>query len=342
MRIIRLSKNIYKAYDYTIRNNVLHPFREKYEQVLSNWKESREKYKMSFKDLAKHYGFSRATYYRKRKILNELNSGRVPIIRTSRVVRLRRWGDTEINLVLRIRRENPSYGKSKITTILKRDHDFKMSESTVGRIINYLKDKGIIQRSISAHRTKRKRNFNRQANPLKFKRYEEMVMGEGVQIDHMTVMKNGIRFKHFQAWERKSKTLVAQIYSRARSSDAKKFLQHLLKTAPYKVLSIQVDGGSEFMGDFEEACAELKIPLEVLPPATPKYNGGVERANKTLREEFYANPNLLADSLGEMRFELQKAIRKYNEYRPHAALHGLTHSEYISSYSESTSLSHLI
>ena len=67
----------------------------------------------------------------------------------------------------------------------------------------------------------------------------------------MTVTKNGILFKHFQAWERKSKTIIAQIYSQARSSDAKKFLYE----APYKIRSIQVDGGSEFMLEFENACA---------------------------------------------------------------------------------------
>lgn len=44
--------------------------------------------------------------------------------------------------------------------------------------------------------------------------------------------------------------------------------------------------------------------LDVLPPATPKYSGGVERANNTLREEFCADPNPLANSLEEMRFEL--------------------------------------
>lgn len=90
-----------------------------------------------------------------------------------------------------------------------------MSESTAGHIINCLKDKGVIQKSISAQRTKR--NFNKHANQLKFKRYKDMVMGERVQINRMTVTKNGMRFKHFQAWERKSKTLIAQIYSRARS-----------------------------------------------------------------------------------------------------------------------------
>jgi hypothetical protein len=106
------------------------------------------------------------------------------------------------------------------------------------------------------------RRENPNAKPAPFKRYEDMVIGERVQIDHMTVTKNGISFKHFQVWERKSKTIIAQIYSRARSSDAKKFLQHLIAEAPYKIRSIQVDGGSEFMFEFENACAELSAFCE--------------------------------------------------------------------------------
>ena len=201
-------------------------------------------------------------------------------------------------------------------------------------------DDGKITKSISATKSKRKRRFNAHAQPAYFKKYEDMELGERVQIDHMTVTKNGISFKHFQAWERKSKTIVAQIYSRARSLDAKKFLQHLIKTAPYKILSIQVDGGSEFMREFEQACAELNIPLFVNKPATPKHNGGVERGNKTFREEFYENPDLLADTLTSMRTALQLAVKKYNDYRPHLALNGLTPSMYIQNYSE-TIPSHL-
>jgi hypothetical protein len=53
-------------------------------------------------------------------------------------------------------------------------------------------------------------------------------------------------------------------------------LRELIDEAPYQIRSIQVDGGSEFMMKFEEACRELGIPLVVLPPASPKYNGGVE------------------------------------------------------------------
>lgn len=51
------------------------------------------------------------------------------------------------------------------------------------------------------------------------------------------------------------------------------------------------------MGDFEKACAELRISLDVLPLATPKYNSGVERANKTIRKEFYVDPGLHVSSL---------------------------------------------
>ena len=69
-------------------------------------------------------------------------------------------------------------------------------------------------------------------------------------------------------------------------------------------------------------------------PSTPKNNGGVERGNKTFREEFYASRDLLADTITSMRSALLQAVRKYNNYRPHASLNGLTPSLYIQNYSE--------
>jgi putative transposase len=153
-------------------------------------------------------------------------------------------------------------------------------------------------------------------SPGRLNPYKDMVMGERVQIDHMTVTKNGITVKHFQAWDRVSKYIHANVYSHAKSTSAKRFLLDLLENAPFKLLSIQVDGGSEFMADFEAACADLNIPLLVLPPRKPQYNGGVERGNRTFQEEFYANPNLLADSIGHMRHELSKALNIYNTFRP--------------------------
>ena len=83
------------------------------------------------------------------------------------------------------------------------------------------------------------------------------------------------------------------------------------------------------MAGFEDFCAEKKIELFVLPPSKPTYNGGVERGNKTFREEFYNSSRLEADSVGAIQNELVKAVKKYNEYRPHWSLKGLTPMEYI-------------
>jgi putative transposase len=83
------------------------------------------------------------------------------------------------------------------------------------------------------------------------------------------LIRYGITCKHFQAWESKSKFIHAQVYSHAKASSAKRFLMELIEEAPFKILPIQVDGGSEFMAEFETACEDLAIPLNVLPPSRP-------------------------------------------------------------------------
>ena len=147
----------------------------------------------------------------------------------------------------------------------------------------------------------------------------------------MTVTKNQLHFKHFQAWDPYTKFLVAEVSSNATAAAAKKFLHKVIKVLPFTIKSIQVDGGSEFMAEFEDACAEHKIPLFVLPPKRPQYNGGVERANRIMREEFYDDHRVLADSIPVMRLELNKAVMN-NSYRPHHSLGGLTPLEYTNQY----------
>jgi len=328
MQIFRLHKNIYNLYSYARTQECLDSYRIQYQDDIKQWELLKEE-GCSPEAAQTFLGFSRATYYRKKKILKDLEKGISPPSKRPKKVNKPRWGEAQMQLVLKIRRENPTYGKEKIATILKRDHAQTMSESTVGRILKHLKEKGLIQKSLSALRTKRKRVFKGHAEAWTFKDYKSMVIGERIQIDHMTVTKNGIGFKHFQAWDRLSKYIDAQVYSNAKSSSAKRFLLDFVRDAPFKIISIQVDGGSEFMAEFEDACAELKIPLIVLPPRKPTYNGGVERGNRIFREEFYARKDLLADSIGSMRYELSQALQKYNHYRPHKNLKNLTPMQYI-------------
>ncbi len=133
--------------------------------------------------------------------------------------------------------------------------------------------------------------------------------------------------KHFQAWDPKTKTIIAEVTANATSNAAAKFLHKVIQEMPFKVVSIQVDGGSEFMRHFETECSKLNIPLYVLPPKRPQYNGGVERGNRIFREEFYAY-DISAESIGAFKYELTKAVKKYNTYRPHFNLKGLTPMKY--------------
>jgi putative transposase len=92
---------------------------------------------------------------------------------------------------------------------------------------------------------------------------------------------------------------------------------------PFPVKAIQVDGGSEFQALFEDECRSRGIRLFVLPPRSPKLNGGVERAHRTHTEEFYEVTDSTFD-LDELREKLLKWEHVYNSVRPHQTLNYLT------------------
>ena len=326
MQIKCLHKNIYKLSNYALSQEKCEEHRRKYEVPVRKW----QKLKLEgVSNEACQYaiGISRATYFRHVRILKQLAKGVLPPTKRPKVFRKPLWRESEKQLVLRIRRENPTYGKAKIKIILQRDHQIILSESTVGRILKSLMSKGIV-RSYSAIRHKaHARRFQRHAQRWKYG-MKGKEPGQLIQVDHMTVTQNNLYMKHFQAWDPVTKTIIAEVYHNAKSATATQFLHKLMRELPFHIQSIQVDGGSEFMKDFEETCGELRIPLFVLPPRRPQWNGGVERGNRTFREEFYAKPNLLANNIFEMSCELQKAVHKYNTYRPHFSLNGMTPYDY--------------
>ena len=117
-------------------------------------------------------------------------------------------------------------------------------------------------------------------------------------------------------------------HGRVKAKKTRRFLKDLVHDLPFPLISIQVDGGSEFMVEFEDACKDLKIPLYVLPPKRPQYNGCVERANSTSQVEFY--PFYVgALTLQAINKSLKKYQKLYNDYRPHQALDLMTPNEYL-------------
>ena len=339
MQIKGLHKNIYRLSQYAHSMEKIDELRKKLEEPILKWQKLKKK-GLSDRDCSEVVGISRSKYYRDVRKLERLAKGILP--KTKRPLHLRKpqWGEADKQLVLRIRRENPTYGKAKIATIMMRDFAVRVSQSTVGRILKHLKEKGLLTLSISAPRAKRTRKFNKHAERWTYGMKAKHI-GELVQIDHMSVTKNNCSVKHFQAWDRKSKYLYATVYSTATALNAKKFLIELIENAPFPIKSIQVDGGSEFMREFEEECQKRNIALYVLPPKRPQYNGGVERGNRTCREEFYRQNSILADSVQAIRYELKKYINKYNSFRPHFNLNNMTPLQYIQNNKRGNAESHI-
>jgi IS30 family transposase len=324
-----LHKNIYRLYSLSKELELTEKYEKLYRDKINLYEQCRDE-DMS-PSLRQELGVvSKATYHRMKKVLKDISRGIAPPSKRPKKLRKPMWTKADSDLVLKIRTENPTYGKEKICAILQRDHDFKFCATIVGKILKKLKEKGLIEESPSAWKTKKVRNFgNSYASPVKYLAYSQMEIGEYVQIDHMSVTINGIAVKYFQAWDRHSKYICGQVYTNATSACAAKFLEEAVAKCPFKIISVQTDGGSEFMGKFEEKCEELQIKLYILPPRRPDLNGGVERANRTFREEFFDRKDILANNIAELRQELEQVIEKYNKFRPHHMLKNLTPCEYL-------------
>src|SRR5207245_9729730 len=112
---------------------------------------------------------------------------------------------------------------------------------------------------------------------------------------------------------------VIHAHPRATAAPPPQFLDTLQHRMPFPIRALQVDGGSEFAAEFEQACQQRGLHLFVLPPRSPKLNGSVERAQRTHTEEFYqVNPCSL--EMNRLNRELRQWEKIYNTVRPHQSL----------------------
>ena len=67
------------------------------------------------------------------------------------------------------------------------------------------------------------------------------------------------------------------------------------------VSSLQVDGGPEFVVDFEVEYAKRKLPLFALPPIRPQWNDRVECCNDTLAPDVLGAVEWRSSRVGGVR-----------------------------------------
>lgn len=297
-------------------------------RTLLAWQTLRET-GLSAAQASRKLGVARSTVYRWQKRLCERNlRGLENDSCRPRRLRTVSWSAELIETVLELREQYPRWGKEKLWVLLGRE-GWQTSVSTVGRILSYLKQRGLLHdpprtAQIACKRAKRRPHALR-----KPKNYRVEQPGDLVQIDTLDVkLMPGVHFKHFTARDMISRWDVLQACKQATASHARAFLETVQERLPFPLKAVQVDGGSEFMAEFEQACHEKGIRLFVLPPRSPKLNGCVERAQRTHTEEFY---QVYADDweIPVMNKVLQEWERIYNEVRPHRSLDNLTPKEYI-------------
>ena len=268
----------------------------------------------------RHFGISRDTLYRWLRRFEEHGPGGLENgSHRPRHVRTPTWTKGLENAVLELRQLTPGWGKDKLVVLL-RDQGWQCSTSMVGRILRHLKENGRLVEAPGADPWHPRRPFLRPYGVRKPKEYLANHPGAIVQVDtaHVSLF-SGFSFKHFTACDVFTRWQVLEAHGRATAHAAAGFLDTVLERMPFPVRAIQVDGGSEFMAQFEDACRERGVKLFVLPPRSPKLNGHVERAQRTHKEEFYYRLTS-ATTLTEVNKLLRRWEDVHNTYRPHQAL----------------------
>ena len=308
--------------------------------VLEQFRELNQTHGIPVREAATLLGIPLSTLYRwrKRYQTHGLRGLRSRSRRPRRCPRKRRGPELRRRLI-QLRQEHPGWGRQKLTVLLKRE-GYAVSASTVGRIISDLLRRGRIARS--PRRIKRRRSSR--ARPWATRGWGGLgdVIGQVVQIDTMTVKPHyGFRFKQFTAVDVACRYLVGELYSRATATCAALFLDQVLARMPFPVRAIQVDGGSEFCAEFEQACQTRGLPLIVLPPYSPKLNTRVEYVHGTCRREFYECTEMAANLEGARR-QWTLWEDTYNRVRPHESLGLKTPIEYITEQSSSRACSQML
>jgi putative transposase len=236
--------------------------------------------------------------------------------------------------VERLRLDFPMWGREKLGPLLRQD-GFAVSNATVGRILAKLVAHGVVmsvpalRKRPYARRWSAKRRFATRL-PRDLKATEA---GAIVQLDTVYINLTPEKaVKHFTAYDPVAKWTLGRAYNRATARSAALFLDKIIADMPFPVKAIQVDGGSEFMAEFEDACQKKAIRLFILPPKSPKLNGGVERCNGSWRYEFYETYDL-PPNVEALNPIVDSYQHLYNHHRPHGALGGKTPFAYAQTQS---------
>lgn len=279
-------------------------------EMRARWYLQVEKYGKTVRDICNIFGVSRKTYYKWYNLDHHLvrrNSVRRALHPHTKLT-------PRIALVVHEQKTLYNYGPTKMRMYLRKKHGITI---TANAIYKYYKKKKLIKKP------QKKQPWY---TPLK-KPYKAIVPGENVQLDVKYVPGRDLGWSYqFRFID----TVTNMQYSvDAQSKDAYATIwafRLAQKSFPFTITGIQTDNGSEFRGVFHRYLLNKRIAHRYIPKRSAPWNGKVERANRSVDDEYYLNP------MRPWR-NVSQYTRWYNHERPHEGkgMNGLTpYEKYLS------------
>lgn len=260
----------------------------------ARWYLQVEKYGKTVKEVCGIFGMSRETYYKWYNLDHHLVRRSLKRRKLHPHTKL----TPRIRLVVYETKMKFNYGPEKMRLFLKKHYHVTVSKIA---IYKYFKKKRLIRKP------QKKQPWY---TPLK-RPYRAGKPGENVQLDVKYVPGPNRTWNYqyrfldtvtnlqyaFDAELRDSLTTVA-VFKQA---------QHHF---PFVITGIQTDNGGEFRGSFHLYLLANKIVHRYIPKRSAPWNGKVERANRSVDDEYYLNPTRPWNTLAAY-------TRWYNHERPH-------------------------
>lgn len=280
------------------------------------------------------FNVSRPTLFRWQKELKK-GGGKLEALNkkstTPRNRRKRNIPEKVKDFILNERTFDPQLSKDKLSVLMKQDGVANISASTVGRILNDLKKKGILPKhtrlSISG---KTGRLIERKPKKSRVKLRSKGHQGGLVKADSIVRFTDGIKRYIVTAIDKENKFTFAYAYKNHSSDGATDFIKKFKSVAPRALTHVQTDNGSEFANHFEIYLEKSGIVHFHTYPRSPKMNSEIERFNRTLSDAFIKqNRYLLAYDIDAFNQKLIDWLLWYNTRRPHWTLGLVSPLEYI-------------
>jgi IS30 family transposase len=272
-------------------------------EMRARWYLQVEKYGKSVGEVCNIFGVSRKTYYKWYALDHQL------VHRNS----IRRKLHPHTKLTPRFRvivveaKEQFNYGPTKMAIFLKTKYQLTISPHT---LYKFFKKKHLIRKP------QKKQVWY---TPLRTPYYAAKA-GENVQLDVKYVPGTD------QSWSYQYRFIDTvsnlQYAFDAESKDSLTtvtMFKQAQRSFPFVITGIQTDNGGEFRGAFHVYLVANKIAHRYIPKRSAPWNGKVERANRSIDDEYYLNPTRPWNTIAAY-------TNWYNNERPHLGkgMNGLT------------------